>query len=197
MIHDTLGGSLGALDLFDDLQFILFFILLMITFGVWYWRLKSVEYKTAPDDVTYEYHFWATAFITACLGPTSGDLLTEELSFGYGQGCGLIGGILIIISTCYYLKVIPKQIQTATFWLSFVLSDMMGGMIADAWASAYQASDDADKSNIGGANLMNPGYTGLVFLGFWLVIVIFVKVTKYDVTKEDVLLEQNSIIQMS
>jgi uncharacterized membrane-anchored protein len=113
------------------LSTVVFAVLLAVTFGVWYYKEKTLNFHTIFTR-RREAFYWVAILFTFALGTAGGDLITEGLGWGYGVGVALFGGCSCVVlrqgQWCDLLLVglHSDQAPRSIDW-RFVLSRYVGG----------------------------------------------------------------------
>lgn len=147
---------------------VIFSIVLAIVFALWYWNEKTLSIHSIVTTKR-ETFYWLAILFTFALGTASGDLFAEKLSLGYLTSLLIFAGVIAAI-TIAHLRF--KLNAVLAFWLAYILTRPLGASIGD-WLS--QAKDD------GGLGL-GTVTTSFIFLAAILGTVIYLAVTKKDVT---------------
>lgn len=107
-------------------SFVLFSFVL-ITLGLWYWTLGSIDIKTVVEPKA-ELFYWSTIMFSQTLGTALGDWLADDL-FGYNGSVLVIAGVLGVLALLYYFT---KVSHVALFWAAFILTRPLGAVIANS-----------------------------------------------------------------
>ncbi len=175
LITDNLTDNLGISLVTTT---IVFGIILAIVFAVWYGVEKTLSIESI-DTWGREAFYWVTILFTFALGTAGGDLLAEKFSLGYLISAAIFFGVILLISAGHYWLKLNKVLA---FWLIYILTRPLGASFGDLLSQA--------KSD-GGLGL-GPTTTSIIFLAAILILVVFLTITKKDVTPpEKVLTEQN------
>lgn len=119
-LSDTFGISLYASSA-------IFAVGLAITFIAWY----RSEHTLSIHDITTprrEAYYWASILFTFALGTAAGDLVAEQLGFGYTVAGLIFGGLIALITIGYYAKMIDPVLA---FWSAYVLTRPLGASMGD------------------------------------------------------------------
>ena len=113
---------------------VLLISLLLLTLWAWYKHEKSinVEYIT---NTTSEIYYWLAFLIANTLGTAAGDLLADDLGFGFAQSAIMITGVLILIGVLHFYTKVSK---TLLFWLAFVLTRPFGATFGDLLTKTHE-----------------------------------------------------------
>ena len=175
-ITDNLTDNLGV-SLITTTT--IFAIVLAIVFGIWYAVEKTLSIHSI-NTLGREAFYWLTVLFTFALGTASGDLMAERLNLGYLTSLFIFVGAIAAVTLAHYavrawLGAEHKQMSTNavwTFWIAYILTRPLGASIGD-----YLSQAQGD----GGLGLGTTVTSG-IFLGAILITVIYLAVTKKDVT---------------
>jgi uncharacterized membrane-anchored protein len=103
------------------------FILLMATFGLWYWSLGTVSASTIVSPKA-EMFYWATIMFSQTLGTALGDFMADTSGLGYGGGALVFGAVLAVIAALYFFT---GAARTLLFWAAFILTRPLGATMGD------------------------------------------------------------------
>lgn len=175
LITDNLTDNLG-ISLVTTTT--IFAIVLAITFAVWYAVEKTLSIESI-DTFGREAFYWVVILFTFALGTAAGDLIAEKFSLGYLISAAIFFGVILLISAGHFWL---KMNKVLAFWLIYILTRPLGASFGDLLS---QAKTD------GGLGL-GPTATSAIFLLAILSLVVYLAITKKDVTPpEKVLAEQN------
>ena len=164
-LTDNLGISLIASSL-------IFAVLLTICFMMWQRTEKTLSIHSI-DTVRREGFYWATILLTFALGTATGDLVAERFSLGYGWSFWLFVATIAGVGLAFRAKLSGAVLA---FWATYVLTRPMGASIGDF------LSQTKTNGGIGWGTTK----TSFVFLSVIVLVIIFLTVTKRDVTKEKI-----------
>ena len=155
-----------------------FSIVLAIIFAIWYAVEKTLSIESI-DTFGREAFYWVAILFTFALGTASGDLIAEKFALGYLISAAIFFGAILLISAGHFWM---KMNKVLAFWLIYILTRPLGASLGDLLS---QAKTD------GGLGL-GPTVTSAIFLLAILAMVIYLAITKKDVTPQEKLLaEQN------
>lgn len=186
LITDNLSDNLGISLVTTT---IVFSIILAVVFAVWYWQEKSLSIHSIITTKR-EFFYWLAILFTFALGTAAGDLIAEKFDLGYLTALFIFAGAIALVTIAHYvLKTILgaqhrhlSRNAVLAFWLAYILTRPLGASIGDYLASA--------KSE-GGVGL-GTVITSVTFLVAILVTVIYLAMTKKDVTSsEEIAAEYN------
>jgi len=147
----------------------IFTVLLLVVFGVWWLRERTLSIHTIVT-VPRESFYWLTVLVTFALGTAAGDWTLELTGWGPGPSVLLPAGLILAVLVAWRLGAGP----VLSFWLAFILTRPLGANIGDFLGSSH--SD-------GGLGLGTLG-TSVVFLAAILLTVVYLTITKKDVSGE-------------
>jgi uncharacterized membrane-anchored protein/acylphosphatase len=165
LVTDNLTDSMGVPL---ELSTAVFSVLLGLTFLFWYLSEKTLSIHsifTRKREVFY----WLTILFTFALGTAVGDLYSEQLGFGY-----LFTGLaVILIIACIFLAwKFLKLDGVLAFWIAYILTRPLGASIGDYLS----------QPKVNGGLGMGTTVTSVVFLIAILAIIVFLAVSKIDIT---------------
>jgi uncharacterized membrane-anchored protein len=175
-ITDNLTDNLGV-SLITTTT--IFAIVLAIIFAVWYSVEKTLSIHSI-NTVGREAFYWLAVLFTFALGTAAGDLMAERLALGYLTSLFIFAGAIAVVTIAHYvMKAIlgaeHKHMSTnavLAFWLAYILTRPLGASIGD-----YLSQAQTD----GGLGLGTTVTSG-IFLGAILLTVIYLAVSRVDVT---------------
>lgn len=109
---------------------IVFTILLLATFGIWFFHEKTLSIKSI-DTRKRELFYWAAILVTFALGTAAGDWVSEGIDIGYMYSTLLFGALISVTTVTYFLF---KTNAVLVFWIVYVLTRPLGASIGD-WLS--------------------------------------------------------------
>jgi uncharacterized membrane-anchored protein len=136
----------------------LFGVLLMITFGLWYYVERTLSIHSIYT-ARREFFYWMAVFWTFAFGTSTGDMIGEDgpNPFGYWRTMVLIAGVILFDFIVYILlekllKPPRAWIAILTFWIAYILTRPLGAAIgdfltADRYPSYSGDIADCSKSN--------------------------------------------------
>ena len=175
-ITDNLTDNLGV-SLITTTT--IFAIVLAIIFAIWYSVEKTLSIHSI-NTVGREAFYWLAVLFTFALGTAAGDLMAERLALGYLTSLFIFAGAIAVVAIAHYaMKAIlgaeHKHMSTnavLAFWLAYILTRPLGASIGD-----YLSQAQTD----GGLGLGTTVTSG-IFLGAILLTVIYLAVSRVDVT---------------
>jgi uncharacterized membrane-anchored protein len=159
---------------------IIFTVALAVTFAAWYWSERTLSIHTIYTT-RREAFYWLAILFTFALGTAAGDLAAERLALGYWVAAVIFAGLIALITAGHYglkwrLAAEHRRLTTnavLAFWLAYILTRPLGASIGDELSQAR-----AD----GGLGL-GTTLTSILFLGTILAVVVFLSLTRKDVTE--------------
>jgi uncharacterized membrane-anchored protein len=103
------------------------FVLLMATFGLWYWLLGSVSVDTVVSPKA-ELFYWASIMFSQTLGTALGDFLADSGGLGYENGALVFASALLAVAGLYFRT---RMSRTTLFWAAFILTRPLGATVGD------------------------------------------------------------------
>lgn len=165
LITDNLVDNLGVTL---EMTTTVFSMALLATFALWHASEKTLSIHTI-FTVRRELFYWATILSTFALGTAAGDLVAETMKIGYAHSALMFGALIAAIATAHYGF---KANGVLSFWMAYVLTRPLGASCGD-WLS--------QPIKNGGLGL-DTVTINLVFLATMLSLVLFLSVTRKDVT---------------
>ena len=124
LITDSLVDSFGVKL---ETTTAVFSIALLVVFGIWYWREKTLSVHTIVTR-RRESFYWLAILLTFALGTAAGDLLGERWQLGYAVSGGLFAALIATVAAAYYFRAIGP---VTAFWLAYVLTRPLGASFGD------------------------------------------------------------------
>src|SRR3954453_23719825 len=148
----------------------IFAVILAVVFGVWYAVERTLSIHTIVTT-RREAFYWLAILFTFALGTAAGDLSAEKFNLGYGPSILIFGGLIAAVTAAYFLLGLNAVLA---FWLAYILTRPLGASIGDFMSQ--------NNPKYGGLGLGTTG-TSYIFLGCILALVIYLSVTRRDVTQ--------------
>jgi uncharacterized membrane-anchored protein len=148
----------------------IFAAVLAVVFAVWYAFERTLSIHTIYTS-RREGFYWLAILFTFALGTAAGDLSAEQFSLGYGPSILIFGGLIAAVAVSHYWL---KVNAVLAFWMAYILTRPLGASIGD-WMSQH-------SKKYGGLGLGTTG-TSYIFLGCILALVIYLSLTRRDVTE--------------
>eukprot|EP00270_Netrium_digitus_P008064 TRINITY_DN2390_c0_g1_i2.p1 TRINITY_DN2390_c0_g1~~TRINITY_DN2390_c0_g1_i2.p1 ORF type:complete len:292 (+),score=35.25 TRINITY_DN2390_c0_g1_i2:234-1109(+) len=171
--HDNLNVELW-------IECIVFFILMMVTFGAWLY----VEGTLAIHSIytlRREAFYWMAILWTFSMGTAVGDGISEAWGIGYGATLGLFAGIMAAIVLVWAALLFSglcdygSMQEITLFWLAYIMTRPLGASIGDLFSS------DTSEGGLG----LGTRNTSLILLAIIAVCLLICGLTGYDILKED------------
>jgi uncharacterized membrane-anchored protein len=148
----------------------IFAVLLAITFVVWFTVERTLSIHTIRTP-RREAFYWLAILFTFALGTAGGDMLSEQLGFGYLTAVLIFAAAIAAVCVAHWgLRMGP----ILSFWLAYILTRPLGASIGD-----YMSQSRRD----GALGLGTTG-TSVIFLGAIVALVVFLSLTRRDVTPD-------------
>lgn len=170
----SVTGTLYTDILTDDLNVPLalsmsvFAVLLAVVFGVWWARERTLSIHSIVT-VPREAFYWLAVLVTFALGTAAGDWTLELTGWGPGTSVLLPAVLIVLILVGWRFG----ANAVLSFWLAYILTRPLGANLGD-----WLASPSSDQG-LG----LGTGITSVIFLGAILATVIYLTVTRRDVTE--------------
>ena len=169
LVTDNLTDHLGL-----PLQFstLIFTVLLAITFAIWFAKEKTLSMHSIFTR-RREAFYWLTILFAFALGTASGDLMAEGLGLGY-----LVTGIIVAVAIAILAAAWKLHLDSIlAFWLIYILTRPLGASLGDL------LSQPRAHGGLG----LGTTVTSAIFLAAILILVVFLTLTKKDVTTEEII----------
>lgn len=167
LITDNLTDKLGV-NLLTSTT--IFSIILAGVFFWWYSVEKTFSIHTI-FTTRREAFYWLTILFAFALGTAAGDLVAEQFDIGYAVSALMFAVIIALITVAH------KQFKLnsiLSFWLAYILTRPLGASIGD------YLSQPKDSGGLGLGTVV----TSFIFLAAILVTVVYLAVTKKDVSEK-------------
>jgi len=140
LITDLLTDKLGVPL---ETTTIVFFIALVLTFGVWYMVEKTISVHSIIT-IRREAFYWLAILFTFALGTAAGDLSAEKFSLGYLNSLFIFAGLITVITIAHFtvkgILAVEHRHQSRNavlaFWLIYILTRPLGASIGDYLSQA-------------------------------------------------------------
>jgi len=149
----------------------IFAALLAITFAAWWLVERTLSIHTIRTP-RREAFYWLAILFTFALGTAGGDLLSEQMGLGYLTAVLVFAAAIAVVSVAHYGL---RLGAVASFWLAYILTRPLGASIGDYMSQSRRA----------GAQGLGTTATSVIFLGAILSLVVFLTVTRSDVTADE------------
>ncbi|MFJ5678089.1 hypothetical protein [Streptomyces sp. NPDC093097] len=151
-----------------------FSVLLVVVFGVWWLRERTLSIHSV-STLSRESFYWLTVLVTFALGTATGDWTLELTGWSPGVSVLLPLGLIAAITALWRSGANP----VLSFWLAYILTRPLGANIGDWLASPKVAQNPGDPTGLA----LGTFTTSLIFLGLILATVVYLTVTRSDVTE--------------
>ncbi|WP_459755684.1 COG4705 family protein [Streptomyces sennicomposti] len=151
-----------------------FSVLLAAVFGVWWARERTLSIHSVTT-LPRESFYWLAVLVTFALGTATGDWTLELTGWSPGVSVLLPLGLIAAITALWRFGANP----VLSFWLAYILTRPLGANIGDWLASPKVAQNPGDPTGLA----LGTFTTSLVFLGLILATVVYLTVTRSDVTE--------------
>ena len=174
LITDNLTDNLGISLVTTT---IVFSAILAIIFAIWYRVEKTLSIESI-DTFGREAFYWLAVLFTFALGTASGDLIAEKFGLGYLISAVIFAAVIAFIAFANFRL---RLNVVLAFWIAYILTRPLGASLGDLLS---QARGD------GGLGL-GPTMTSALFLLAILGTVVYLSITKKDVTPPEKVLANN------
>jgi uncharacterized membrane-anchored protein len=151
-----------------------FSVLLAAVFGVWWLRERTLSIHSVAT-LPRESFYWLAVLVTFALGTATGDWTLQLTGWSPGVSVLLPLGLIAAITLLWRLHANP----VLSFWLAYILTRPLGANIGDWLASPKTAQNPGDPTGLA----LGTFTTSLIFLGLILATVLYLTVTRSDVTE--------------
>ena len=111
---------------------IIFSTVLAVTFGLWFYRERTLSIHTIFSR-RREAFYWVAVLFTFALGTAAGDLITEGFGLGYVFGTILFASLISIIAI---VRFVFNANGVLCFWAAYVLTRPLGASMGDLLSQA-------------------------------------------------------------
>ncbi|MEV5986291.1 hypothetical protein AB0L85_14875 [Streptomyces sp. NPDC052051] len=170
-------GTLISDNLTDDMGVPLttsttvFALVLAVVFAVWYRRERTLSIHSI-DTTGREAYYWLAVLFTFALGTAAGDLLAERMDLGYWLSAVLFALAIAAVALAHFTLGLNA---VWSFWIAYVLTRPLGASLGD-----YLSQPTGD-GGLGFGTVV----TSVLFLAVILGLVVYLTVTRRDVTAEE------------
>jgi uncharacterized membrane-anchored protein len=168
LISDNLTDNLGVPL---ETSTAVFAVALAVTFFVWYRREGTLSIHSV-DTVSREAYYWLAVLFTFALGTAAGDLVAERMALGYPVSALLFGLAIAAVAVVHFALGLNAVLS---FWIAYVLTRPLGASIGD-----YLSQPTGD-GGLGFGTVI----TSVLFLAVILGMVVYLAITRRDVTTAD------------
>ncbi|MEU3297772.1 hypothetical protein ABZ722_36360 [Streptomyces longwoodensis] len=150
-----------------------FSVLLAAVFGVWWARERTLSIHSVTT-LPRESFYWLAVLVTFALGTATGDWTLELTGWSPGASVLLPLGLIAAITALWKFGANP----VLSFWLAYILTRPLGANIGD-WLASPKVAQPGEPTGLD----LGTFTTSLIFLGLILATVIYLTVTRSDVTE--------------
>ncbi|MGW2415849.1 COG4705 family protein [Streptomyces tubercidicus] len=168
LISDNLTDNLGVPL---ETSTVAFAVALVVVFVAWYRSERTLSIHHV-DTTRRESFYWPAVLFTFALGTAAGDLVAERMDLGYWLSAGLFALAIAAVAVAHFALGLDA---VWSFWIAYVLTRPLGASIGD-----YLSQPNAD----GGLGL-GTVITSVLFLTVILGLVVFLTVTRRDVSEPE------------
>ena len=101
--------------------------LLVLTFGLWYAKEKTLSIHSI-NSLKRETYYWIAILFTFSLGTAAGDWAAESLGLGYLNAAIVFGALIALTAVSRYLF---KANSVLCFWIAYILTRPLGASCGD------------------------------------------------------------------
>lgn len=150
-----------------------FSVLLAAVFGVWWARERTLSIHSVTT-LPRESFYWLAVLVTFALGTATGDWTLELTGWSPGVAVLLPLGLIAAITALWKFGANP----VLSFWLAYILTRPLGANIGD-WLASPKVAQPGEPTGLD----LGTFTTSLIFLGLILATVVYLTVTRSDVTE--------------
>ncbi|MFJ8489919.1 hypothetical protein ACIRBZ_16355 [Streptomyces sp. NPDC094038] len=150
-----------------------FSVLLAVVFGAWWLRERTLSIHSV-NTLPRESFYWLTVLVTFALGTATGDWTLELTGWSPGVSVLLPLGLIAAVTLLWRFGANP----VLSFWIAYILTRPLGANIGD-WLASPKAAQPGEPTGLA----LGTFTTSLVFLGLILATVVYLTVTRSDVTE--------------
>lgn len=101
--------------------------LLLLTLGLWRWRVGTLSVQEIRSP-RVEMLYWTAILFSNTLGTALGDFLADDSGLGFLGGALVVGGALAVLAALYYWTQLSRVFL---FWAAFILTRPFGATFGD------------------------------------------------------------------
>ncbi|MCD0485550.1 hypothetical protein LO771_24980 [Streptacidiphilus sp. ASG 303] len=150
-----------------------FSVLLAVVFGVWWLREHTLSIHSVTT-LPRESFYWLAVLVTFALGTATGDWTLELTGWSPGVSVLLPLGLIVSITLLWRYGANP----VLSFWLAYILTRPLGANIGD-WLASPKVAQPGEPTGLD----LGTFATSLIFLGLILATVVYLTLTRSDVTE--------------
>jgi uncharacterized membrane-anchored protein len=173
LISDNLTDNLGVPL---ETSTAVFAVALAVVFFVWYRRERTLSIHSI-DTTSREAYYWLAVLFTFALGTAAGDLVAEKMALGYWVSAVLFALAIAAVAVAHFALGLNAVLS---FWIAYILTRPLGASVGD-----YLSQPTGD-GGLGFGTVV----TSVLFLAVILGLVVFLSVTRKDVTESERLTPQ-------
>ncbi|MEU3354572.1 hypothetical protein [Streptomyces sp. NPDC037389] len=148
-----------------------FAVLLVGVFALWYRSERTLSIHHV-DSVRREGFYWLAVLCTFALGTAAGDLVAERMDLGYWLSAVLFASVIAAVAVAHFALGMDA---VWSFWIAYVLTRPLGASVGD------YLSQPATDGGLGLGTVVTSG----LFLTVIVALVVFLTVTRRDVTEKE------------
>jgi uncharacterized membrane-anchored protein len=168
LVSDNLTDNMGVPL---ETSTTVFAVALAVVFIVWYRRERTLSIHSI-DTASRESFYWLAVLFTFSLGTAAGDLVSERVDLGYWLSAAVFALAIAAVAVAHFGLGLDA---VWSFWIAYILTRPLGASIGD-----YLSQPTGD----GGLGL-GTVVTSALFLAVILGLVVYLSVTRKDVTEPD------------
>ncbi|MEU6370877.1 hypothetical protein ABZ876_35475 [Streptomyces sp. NPDC046931] len=150
-----------------------FSVLLAVVFGTWWLRERTLSIHSVTT-LPRESFYWLAVLVTFALGTATGDWTLELTGWSPGASVLLPLGLIAAITALWRFRANP----VLSFWLAYILTRPLGANIGD-WLASPKVAQPGEPTGLA----LGTFTTSLIFLGLILATVVYLTVTRSDVSE--------------
>ncbi|MFI0817711.1 hypothetical protein ACH4TX_14590 [Streptomyces sp. NPDC021098] len=175
LVSDNLTDNMGVPL---EVSTTVFAIVLALVFVAWYRRERTLSIHSV-DSPSRESFYWLAVLFTFALGTAAGDLVSERMSLGYWLSAVLFALAIAAVAVARFALGLDA---VWSFWIAYILTRPLGASVGD-----YLSQPTG-----GGGLGLGTVVTSVLFLAVILGLVVFLAVTRKDVTEPELAARQRA-----
>ncbi|WP_088802446.1 MULTISPECIES: hypothetical protein [unclassified Streptomyces] len=168
LISDNLTDNLGVPL---ETSTVAFAVALVVVFVAWYRSERTLSIHHV-DTTRRESFYWLAVLFTFALGTAAGDLVAERMDLGYWVSAGLFALAIAAVAVAHFALGLDA---VWSFWIAYILTRPLGASIGDYLS----------QPTSGGGLGLGTVITSVLFLTVILGLVVFLTVTRRDVSEPE------------
>ncbi|MGX7760913.1 COG4705 family protein [Streptomyces angustmyceticus] len=168
LISDNLTDNLGVPL---ETSTVAFAVVLVVVFVAWYRSERTLSIHHV-DTTRRESFYWLAVLFTFALGTAAGDLVAERMDLGYWVSAGLFALAIAAVAVAHFALGLDA---VWSFWVAYILTRPLGASIGDYLS----------QPTSGGGLGLGTVITSVLFLAVILGLVVFLTVTRRDVSEPE------------